>query len=129
MRQPRSPSAPRRLAVSRREFDRAGLCGHPKRVGTKNVPLDFDGLRRIEQRTAVGESAMLDDGQLINVKFACCNRTRQLALGQIRNIPPPYVVACPCGCGSLATYDKLELLQMLNKTAADGPFNMIFKSA
>ncbi len=62
---------------------------------------------------------MLDDEQLINIKFACC----PLALGQIRNIPPPYVIECPCGCGSL------ELLQILNKNAADGPFTMTFKSA
>jgi hypothetical protein len=73
---------------------------------------------------------MPEDSQEVQVMCHCFGRTRtsHLMLGQIKNVPPPFIMACPCGSGVLVTYDRLELLTILNKRPEEeAPFTMTFR--
>jgi hypothetical protein len=70
-----------------------------------------------------------DDNREVQVTCYCFGPARKshLTLGEIKNVPPPFIMVCPCGSGAWVTYDRLELLSILNKRPEDGPFKMTFR--
>jgi hypothetical protein len=68
-----------------------------------------------------------EDSREVQVTCHCFGpaRTSHLTLGEIKIIPPPFIMVCPCGSGTWVTFDRMELFAILNKK--NTPLKMTFR--
>jgi hypothetical protein len=67
---------------------------------------------------------MLQDDEIIDVKFECCWRKGALSLAEIKG-SPTHAFVCPT-CGARVRYSPYDLAQLIGKDAEDGPFEITF---
>jgi len=69
--------------------------------------------------------AVLEDSQIVQVKFECCSRRLPFTLAEVKRSPNRGFV-CP-KCGVQVAYAVPDFVQLINKNPEDGPFEITLR--